>query len=395
MAVRPAPGPVGAVRASLRWSALPAPLRRTLRLTGLIAVTRLAGVVAAVIAAHRVPLPNAARYWSSTDPVLDALTRWDALWLIRIARDGYAAYSLLDTTAFFPGYPLLMGATADVTGLDPAVAGIAVSLVSLLIGLSLLERYITIDRGPAAARATSLVMCAVLPTSFFFGVPYTESTFVMSVAGALLFARRGRFGAAAAFAALATLTRLNGIVVVAAIAVEAWRGPGGRPARRRRLALCALGASGIAAYMAFLAIRFGEPLLFLDAQRLGWSRSLAIPGSQLLHGALHIDNSRIAVEVASSLLAIGLTIVGWRRMRPGERTLVVGSLVILLGSTELQSMARLVLPLLPLWIVVGGWLAEAEWRPRRRTIAWSTLIVLGTAGHAWVAYLYASGQFIA
>src|SRR6185436_18681127 len=66
------------------------------------------------------------------------LARWDSVWYLAIANDGYPADDPR-RTAFFPLYPLLVRA-ADALVRDPIVAGALVSLVCFAVALVLLHR---------------------------------------------------------------------------------------------------------------------------------------------------------------------------------------------------------------------------------------------------------------
>src|SRR4051795_5616811 len=66
------------------------------------------------------------------------LARWDSVWYLAIANDGYPADDAR-RAAFFPLYPLLVRAANGVVR-EPIVAGALVSLVCFAIALVLLHR---------------------------------------------------------------------------------------------------------------------------------------------------------------------------------------------------------------------------------------------------------------
>ena len=55
---------------------------------------------------------------SLADPLLDPLARWDAVWYLRIADDGYGGSRA--RAAFFPLYPALVRGLATPFGASPA-----------------------------------------------------------------------------------------------------------------------------------------------------------------------------------------------------------------------------------------------------------------------------------
>ncbi|MGO8744660.1 MAG: mannosyltransferase family protein, partial [Thermoguttaceae bacterium] len=61
-------------------------------------------------------------------PYLEATTRWDAQWYLRIAAEGYFYTPEAESSvAFFPVYPLLVRGVYRLTGLPASVAGLLVS----------------------------------------------------------------------------------------------------------------------------------------------------------------------------------------------------------------------------------------------------------------------------
>src|SRR5919206_533320 len=78
--------------------------------------------------------------------------RWDSVWYLAIANDGYPAGDPR-RAAFFPLYPLLVRAAKLFVG-SPIVAGTAVSLLCFGVALVLLHRLTELELGPAAAGGT-------------------------------------------------------------------------------------------------------------------------------------------------------------------------------------------------------------------------------------------------
>src|SRR5918999_2646108 len=62
-----------------------------------------------------------------------AYERWDALWYLRIASDGYDVAD--KSAAFFPGYPLLTRAFSFVTGGHPLAGGYIASNLACLLAM--------------------------------------------------------------------------------------------------------------------------------------------------------------------------------------------------------------------------------------------------------------------
>jgi hypothetical protein len=207
------------------------------------------------------------------DPVLAPLARWDSVWYLRIADSGYGDSA--PRAAFFPLYPLLVRALATPLGGSEAallVAAYALSLAAFLAALFLLYRLTELELGRRLARPT-LLLLAVFPAAVYFGVPYSESLFLLLAVGAFYAARTGHWARAGACAGLASGTRSAGLLLLIPLAIVWW---GSRPRRRGDAAWLALAPLGIAAYAAWLGLVEGDALRFLDVQE-AWSRHLAVP----------------------------------------------------------------------------------------------------------------------
>lgn len=207
------------------------------------------------------------------DPVLAPLARWDSVWYLRIADSGYGDSA--PRAAFFPLYPLLVRALATPFGGSEAallVAAYALSLTAFLAALFLLYRLTEFELGRRLARPT-LLLLAVFPAAVYFGVPYSESLFLLLAVGAFYAARTGHWAWAGACAGLASGTRSAGLLLLIPLAMLWWAS---RPRRPRDAAWLALAPVGIAAYAAWLGLVEGDALRFLDVQG-AWSRHLAVP----------------------------------------------------------------------------------------------------------------------
>jgi hypothetical protein len=207
------------------------------------------------------------------DPVLAPLARWDSVWYLRIADSGYGDSA--PRAAFFPLYPLLVRAVATPLGGSEAallVAAYALSLAAFLAALFLLHRLTELEMGRRLARPT-LLLLAVFPAAVYFGVPYSESLFLLLAVGAFYAARTGHWAWAGVCAGLGSGTRSAGLLLLIPVVMLWW---GSRPRRPRDAAWLALAPLGIAAYAAWLGLVEGDALRFLDVQA-AWSRHLAVP----------------------------------------------------------------------------------------------------------------------
>src|SRR3954468_14501487 len=221
--------------------------------------------------------------FSLTHPFLDSLlsplARWDSVWYLGIAHDGYSGAS----SAFFPLYPLLVRAFA--VSASPGallVSAYFVSLTSLFGALWLMHRLVALELGSDGVARSAVLLLAVFPGALWFGAPYSESLFLLLSVGAFYAARTGRWWVAGALAALAAGTRSAGIVLVVPLLVLWWQS---RPRRAAAAGWIALAPLGLAAYSLYLALAVGDGFAYLHLQDV-WFRSFAGPFGGVWDGAV-------------------------------------------------------------------------------------------------------------
>jgi hypothetical protein len=341
------------------------------------------------------------------DGAFAPLARWDSVWYLSIAHDGYAGSS----TAFFPLYPLLVRALAPF-GQPAALLFMAyfVSLVVFAGALFLLRRLAEVELGADAARRCVMLL-AFFPGALWFGAPYSESLFLLLSVGAIYAARTGHWAWAGTCAALASGTRSAGIVLVVPLLLIWWLG-GGRSRRARDLAWLALAPFGLAAFSLFLALARGDGFAYLHLQDV-WFRSFAGPFGAVVDGAVAAwDGARqllsgarepvffqpaggdpfIAaahnLELFAFLVFAAIALVGVLRRLPlpyGAYTVAALALPLSfsVAPQPLMSLPRFLAVLFPLFM----WLATR--RGYRLTLAVSVLllclITVGLATWHWVA----------
>ena len=207
--------------------------------------------------------------------------RWDSAWYIAIAQHGY--YSA-QSSNFFPLYPLLMSGVALVVG-SPLIAGMLISLVSMLVGLTLLYRLALLDLDEGAASLTVLLV-ALFPVSLFLSAVYTESLFLMLSVSAVYAARRERWALAGVCGGLAAAAHSNGVIVLLPLVLLYLYGPRSAVPTRvagawwkprfgvaRSAAWLLLVPAGVLAYMGYLAATHGAPLAPFQAAQTYWGHS--------------------------------------------------------------------------------------------------------------------------
>ena len=210
-----------------------------------------------------------------TSPFWDPFARFDSGWYFGVARNGYEyVEGGRSNLAYFPVYPMLMRHVGRLFGPEASnvyLAGILVSWTAFALAMVVLYHLARLDLPEDRARQ-AVLLTAVFPFAFFFGVVYTESLFLLfAVTGFYAFRRRWWVWGGLA-AGLATATRVNGVVMLPALAWLAWRTAKAEP-RDRALALVglALAASGVGVYSLYVYSLSGNPFEWAASiQRWGY-----------------------------------------------------------------------------------------------------------------------------
>jgi hypothetical protein len=301
--------------------------------------------------------------------------RWDSVWYLAIANDGYPAGDPR-RAAFFPLYPLLVRAVKLFVG-SPIVAGAAVSLACFAVALVLLRRLTEIELGAAAADEAVWAL-ALFPAAVFFSAVYSEALYLMLSVGCLYAARTGRWAWAGTLGALGAATRSAGVLLVVPLAIM-WlaRADGGTRRRIADAAWIALVPAGLAAFCIALALGGGDAFSPLHAQDV-WMRRFAGPFAGVWDGtaaaarALHHLDAPYAradlVLFAFLVLAVPAVVGVLRRLPLAYGAYVVAALALPLsypvGPQPLMSLPRFLAVLFPLFMWLGAWMADGG-RARR------------------------------
>lgn len=323
-----------------------------------------------------------------------AWERFDALWFLRIAAEGYRATD--GSAAFFPLYPLAIRVVSFVLGGHPFAAALLVSNAAFLGALFVVYSLTRSELSEDAARTTVLLLC-LFPTSFFFFAPYSESLFLLLAATALWGARRGSWLTAGLAGAGACLTRNVGVVVALAIGVEAiQQAREGESGLVRGLVAAAGATLGIVGYLAFWAAKVGDWLAPLHLQA-NWERTFAWPWATLANGTSfafrYVGNTNGAYWLIDWLLVVPFLVASAYavvRYRWSYRVYLLGGLLIPLSfifeGRPLMSMPRFLLPLFPaFW---GASELLQRWRVPRVAVAAVGAVGLGLLVPLFVNWYY-------
>jgi hypothetical protein len=221
--------------------------------------------------------------------LVSPFARWDSVWYLAIARDGYGHN--LAKTAFFPLYPVLMRGYAGLLG-SAVAAGIVTSLVCFAWGLVLLHRLASLELDARAAR-TAITLIAFAPVAYFFSAVYTESLYLVLSVGCILRARRGGWLSAGLLGGLAAASRNSGVMLTVPVVLLFLYGPRPDGVRRAgnfsgwrvvlpryrlgwRVLWALLIPVGLGVYILYIGLSTGHPLYPFQAEKI-WFHEFAGP----------------------------------------------------------------------------------------------------------------------
>lgn len=306
-----------------------------------------------------------------TDKFWDTFARWDSGWYYGIASKGYAfVEGGRSNLAFFPVYPMAMRSAGLALGgriADYYRGGILVSwmaFVGAMVGLALLARLDLDEAG--AERAVLHAM--VFPFAFFFGLVYSESTFLCALVWSIYGMRTQTWWLAAAAGAIAVCTRVNGIVSVPAIAWIGWVSAGNDRSQRTNagLAVVAIAAAFVlwCTYVYWLSGSFLEWKASIE--RWGYhpggypwmpivrflTTMVTRPGEHLMSGGLAPYD---AFNAVTALVFVAATPFVWWKLGTGYALLILANLALPLSSGQFEGLGRYCSVLFPVFIWMGTW----------------------------------------
>lgn len=297
---------------------------------------------------------------------IDGLCQWDCLWYVGLAENGYDPFPtpkmiMAGNWAFFPAFPMIIGALKALTGLPTMIIATAVSILlanaAVWLAWPLLEKNL---------RAYWLYAAFVLvgPASIYFTTFYTEVLFLLMTTAVFVALRRSNYLLAGVLTIALSATRIVGVFAVVAIVVQAlvdhyraggtWKSFVPWALRRPDLVLAVFIAPlGLFAYMAYLHFHIGDALAFQRVQR-AWARQPGNPVTYLWNALNRWPNgpglSVSQLLGLSSLVGIALAVTLAVRRQFAQASFSLISLVLPL-SAGLASMFRFVVAQAPLVIL--------------------------------------------
>jgi hypothetical protein len=365
------------------------PIRHTLRVAALLAIV-LTTVKLGVYAVLARPSGGLSK----------ALCQWDCDWYLSIAGRGYDRQPLGDLDqanwVFFPLYPLLIRCAHALFG-DGVTPAMGVSFLCLL-GFAVVSIVYLRETRTASDDRLWTALLLLLPLSFYYYAPYSESLYLFLGTACMLFLHRGAAlksaGLLAVFSTVRPTSMLLAPVLLADRLRYALKAIEPRPKPYEYVVIAsnvifplAVAPLGLFMFMAFLWVRVGDPLAFLHGQ-VAWHRAAQNPFPQILEGLRAFDWANIANgghrsnSFGACVALCGFALSGylaWQR-RFMEAWFSVATLLMAL-STGLYSLPRFVMGN-PAYLFAMFDLLAALRRPATR---W---LILATCGALQVILLY-------
>jgi hypothetical protein len=229
------------------------------------------------------------------------------------------------------------------------------------------------------------LLTSIFPFAFFFGVAYSESTFLLFTVLAFYLLRTRRWVLGGLAGSVAGATRVTGILMWPALAWIAWRAV--EPTTRDRvwaLVALVLTTTGFAAYCLYVYSESGNPFLWAAALRrwgyypggMPWTAPFQLVGRLVTHPYAYLAGDRMApydtlngVAAIACVLAIPFV---WRRFGTGYALFMLANLWLPLSSGVFEGTGRYCAVMFPFFV----WLASIRSR------------VVGTAVAVMFAMLY-------
>jgi hypothetical protein len=329
---------------------------------------------------------------------IQSMCGWDCGWYVKMAETGYDPYPVpsrinAGNWAFFPFYPLLVGA---IRLLLPFPTIVTATLVSLLVSYTaavvawpLFERDL---------RAFTLYAAYLLagPFAFYFTTFLTEPMFVLTMTVVFVMLKRSNYFAAGLATIVLSATRIVGVFAALSLILQAaldhrdrtgsWRGLIAAFLMRPNLLLAIFIAPlGAFAYMAFLYFYIGDGLAFQHVQR-AWARPFGNPVFFVWQGLTSWPNEGLWPTSSqwlalAAVIGIALTIVLAVR-RQWAQALFAAIALILPLFAGLASVIRFTSAMVPIVVLAARLLAARRW------LFWASLIVILVLGYviplAWL-----------
>ncbi len=242
--------------------------------------------------------------------------RSDALWYIKIAKNGYNKKS----SVFMPVYPLLIRIFNFVFR-KWIISALLVSNISFLLALYFFHKMVEEEFGEDVA-SKSVWYISLFPGSIFMMAPYTEPVYLLFAVLSFYLCKRGKFVFSAISGLILSLTRNLGILIGIPLLYEVIDRVRRREIKPYYVLSLLILPWGILGYLWYCKHNFGDFLSPIHNQA-GWGRSFTMPWNTIFKGTLqalglvgHFGGGIYVMETFFSLLVIGLAVVSLWKFPP-------------------------------------------------------------------------------
>jgi len=311
---------------------------------------------------------------------------------LQIAKDWYAVEGDRRVQlVFLPGYPIAVRLMMLFVGSE-LYAGFAVSILCFSGAGCLFYRLMRLDHPHEFAMRALKYLC-ILPGTFFYAAPMTESMFLLLCVGCIYLARTGKWTLGCLLGGIAAFTRSLGATLLAPLVIEMIAHLRSAPhvrrqAIRKTLSLLLIPA-GLAAYFWVNYAVSGNPFMFQSYQSSHWNQHLGWffnTAAYQLDQALQAFSERPQVAIGlwcanlfSIFSSLTLMMLAAKRLRPSYTAWYIGYFFIAIGATWLLSAPRYLLTCFPIAVA----LAHLTRKPENDRLTSISLIPLN------LIYLYA------
>jgi len=288
------------------------------------------------------------------------LANFDGVHYLEIAKNGYT-----NNMRFMPLYPLLIRVVSSFIPFVPSYwIGAFISLFFLIGSLLYLIKLLHSDYLNNQSRIIILSLL-VFPTSFFFLSVYSESLFLFLAVSSLYYARKRKWMLAALLGFFSSLTRIVGFLIVVPLLIEFFSQKSVK--KNHHLIALLLVPLGTALYALYNYVRWGNPLLFIQAHSQlsnGRSSTSLIFFPQTLYRYFKIlttvsvslwEWKMALVEVlAFCFAAIGVYILWKLKVRLSYIIYTLVSLLVPASTGTFTGLPRYIIVLFPLFIIFSA-----------------------------------------
>lgn len=320
------------------------------------------------------------------DSLVGLLTKWDAKYYTGIAESGYFAANIAAdepvhhyTLAFFPGYPALIAAVHEATGLGYSLCGGLINIpLTVVMAAGVMALAARLGAGRAGRVAAAIVVTAA-PMTIVFSMPYSEALFGALLFWSLVALADRRWLLAGGLIFLLGFVRLTSIAMVLVLAIMVLTY--GRWSWRAWVAL-AVSPLPLFGYLYYANSHLVEEGGYFGIQEKHWNSTFdfGVATAKWVWSTLTTANEAgFLLSTAVIIVAPVSLVLAWRKLDPATWLFCAALIAnVLLSDGIMHSRPRLLLPAVILvvpwvllavdrlpkawtWSLLGLWLLFGAW----------------------------------